>query len=304
MFADPGASSVSFIATTLLDASCHGHRATRRAGGRGLTAASRPRVAIALPAFPRRAASAAASDRRLAAASAARQWLASRGRRMATRRTTGARGCCAGGPGAACAEAYPAGVSARALAAGRREDGSWACADPVHLLTGLDHLRLAPLAGFGSDPRGGRWHSCGSLNAALVGTGFSLFHVGCGPWTLACGTAIECDAWNPRWPRPRHPRTSASRARRRTGPQADERDADDAARASGQRTRARDGLAGRQCVWLWGFGTALETAALDRCRCCARDDAWLRGLWRLHGADARPLDGRRRARSRTDDPHC
>ena len=117
-----------------------------------MTAASRPRVAIALPAFRavlERGGETGSSAARLPET----QWLASRGRRMATSPDDWRAWLLSQfGPGAAALKSCPAGVSARSLATGRREDGSWACADPVHLLTGLDHLRLAPLAGLRLTP--------------------------------------------------------------------------------------------------------------------------------------------------------
>ena len=192
------------------------------------------------------------------------------------------------GPGADMLQRCPAGPAIRALATGAREEGCWACAQPVHLLTGLDHLRLAPLAGLQLST-GEAQAIDESLGAALAGSGYSLRPSEAGPWTLACPTDIQCDTVEPAHAEGR-----------------DIRDCLPAGRDGAQirklmnelqmllhehpvnTRRAGRGLIPVNSFWLWGFGRAQELEPTQLPTLCT-DDPWLQGLWRLYGVAARPL---------------
>jgi len=253
-----------------------------------LTSVSEPRVALALPAFSS-ALELANGQRGALPGLPGTLWLASRGRRGATWHGDWRAWLLSRfGPGADTLQRCPPGASVRALATGGRDQGSWACAQPVHLLTGLDHLRLAPLAGLALAPEEAQ-ALADSINAALAGSGYTLSPAEPQPWSLACPTDIECDTVEP------------AQAEGR-----DIRDCLPAGRDGAQVRklinelqmllhehpvnlgRAGRGLAPVNSIWLWGFGRARDPAGGPLPALCS-DDAWLTGLWRLHGAEARPL---------------
>jgi len=253
-----------------------------------LTTVSQSSVALALPALrsaleregARRGAMPDLPDTR---------WLASRGRRSAAWQLDWRAWLLSRfGPGADALQRCPAGASVRALATGARDEGCWACAQPVHLLTGLDRLRLAPLAGMELPPD--EAHALAdSINAALAGSGYMLWPAKSGPWALACPTDMECDTAEPVQVEGDDIRDCLPGGR-------------DGAKIRKLTNElqmllhehpiniGRDarGLAPVNSIWLWGFGRAREPAAGPLPALCS-DDAWLNGLWRLHGAEARPL---------------
>lgn len=219
----------------------------------------------------------------------ATQWLASRGRRAAGS-TADWRAWLLSrfGPGVDALRRCPAGAALRALVTGERDEGCWGCAEPVHLVTGLDHLRLAPLADLGLTPAEAR-ALCDSIATVLADSGYVLRFTGSGPWLLECPTGIECDTVEPA--------------------DAEGRDLRDCLPAGRDGLQVRKlmnelqmllhqhpvndhrldrGLAPVNALWLWGFGhaQAVEPAVLPM---LATDDVWLRGLWRLHGCSTLPL---------------
>jgi hypothetical protein len=234
------------------------------------------RAALAMPAF-RAALRSAAEDTSGLPRMQAVEWLVSRGERGAAW-TGGWREWLLGhtATGALALRRWPAGAAVRALAAGRRVDGCWACAEPVHLLTALDHLRLAPRSSLDLTAEE-RQALVPALNQALVGSGCTLYGAEPHPWTLACDSNVECESVEP-------------------------------ALAEGHDIRewlpgGRDGARVRRlmnelqmwlhehpvnAVWLWGFGTAEEVPAANLPLLHA-DDAWLMGLWRLQGAECGSL---------------
>jgi hypothetical protein len=259
-----------------------------------LTTVSEPCVALALPAF--RSALERENGQRGAMPSLRdTRWLASRGRRGATPQHDW-RGWLLSrfGPGADTLQRCPAGVSVRALASGGRDPGCWACAQPVHLLTGLDHLRLAPLADLALSPEEAQ-ALADSINAALAGSGYALWRAEPGPWSLGCSTDIECDTVEPAQAEGRDIRDCLPAGR-------------DGARVRKlmnelqmllhehpiNMARAGRGLAPVNSLWLWGFGRAREPAIGPLPALCS-DDAWLNGLWRLRGGEARSLAAAERA---------
>jgi hypothetical protein len=245
-------------------------------------------VALALPAF-RSALEREEARQVLEPDLPAVQWLASRGRRDASSPTDWRAWLLSRfGPGPAALASCPAGPAVRALASGRLDEGFWACAQPVHLLTALDHVRLAPLADLGRAPEEAR-ALADSINASLAGSGYSLQPVESAISALACPTEIHCDTVDP------------SRVEGR-----DIRDWLPAGRDGLQVRklmnelqmllhehpvnvrRAERGLLPANALWLWGFGRAQERVGTALPALCT-DDAWLRGLWRLHGGSAQPL---------------
>ncbi len=242
-------------------------------------------VALALPAFR---AAVGANDGGPPSLPGA-EWLASRGRRTpAWRGEWRAWLLSHFGPGADALQRCPAGASVRALDASRRDDGCWGCAEPVHLLVGLDHLRLAPRATLALSAEDGRALAT-SLDAALAGSGFSLHYVERGPWLLECRTDIECETLEPAVAEGRDVRDSlptgqdGARIRQLTN----ELQMLLHEHPVNARRGAR-GLPPVNSIWLWGFGRAGQVSDAYLPVLCT-DDAWLSGLWCLHGAEARPL---------------
>src|SRR5688572_8301738 len=266
MLADPGASTVSFIALPYLiviGRSSHDDR-TRDVGDCSIET-TRGARGTAVPGDAR-------------AACGARQRSAGSARDAVARV----------GPGADMLQRCPAGPAIRALATGAREEGCWACAQPVHLLTGLDHLRLAPLAGLQLST-GEAQAIDESLGAALAGSGYSLRPSEVGPWTLACPTDIQCDTVEPAQVEGRDIRDCLPSGRdgAQIGKLMNELQMLLHEHPVNTR-RAGRGLIPVNSFWLWGFGRAQELEPTQLPTLCT-DDPWLQGLWRLYGIAARPL---------------
>ena len=185
--------------------------------------------------------------------------------------------------------ACAAGPCVRSLHAAAPPEGTWGCARPVHLLTAIDHLQLAPGRLVMDEAESARL--VGDINRHLDGSGFRL-HVAdaSGDWQLECMQPLECACVEPD-----------------TASGLNLRDLMPAGR-DGARVRSLVNeiqmllhehpvnaarLARRQplinSVWLWGIGS-LEKVFPARLPPLYTDDAWLAGLWRLHGAAARSLD--------------
>jgi len=259
-----------------------------------LIAAQRRRVAVALPAFRRVLARGDGEHGRVPGLPAT-QWLASRGRRAAGS-TPDWRAWLLSrfGPGVDALRLCPAGAALRALVTGERDEGFWACAEPVHLVTGLDHLRLAPLAGLGLAPAEAQ-ALCDSIAAGLAGSGYVLRLTAYGPWLLECPTGIECETVEPADAEGRDLRDCLPAGRdglvvRKLMNELQMLLHEHPVNAH----RLDRGLAPVNALWLWGFGQAraAEPALLP---VLSTDDAWLRGLWRLHGCNGLPLATARQA---------
>ena len=192
------------------------------------------------------------------------------------------------GPGADTLQRCPAGPAVRALATGAREEGCWACAQPVHLLTGLDHLRLAPLTGLRLSTGEARAID-DSLGAALAGSGYSLRSSEVGPWTLACPTDIQCDTVEPAQAEGRDIRDCLPSGRDGAQIRKLMNELQMLLHEHPVNTRrTKHGLIPVNSFWLWGFGRAQELEPAQPPTLCT-DDPWLQGLWRLYGVAARPL---------------
>ena len=257
-------------------------------------------VALALPAFR---AALGANDRGPPSLPGA-EWLASRGRRApAWPGEWRAWLLSRFGPGADALQRCPAGASVRALATRRRDDGCWGCAEPVHLLVGLDHLRLAPLATLALSAEDG-CALAASLDAALAGSGFSLHYVERGPWLLECRTDIECETVEPAVAEGHDVRDSLPTGR--DGARIRQLTNELQMLLHEHPVNARRGARGLppvNSIWLWGFGRAGQASDV-RLPVLLTDDAWLSGLWCLHGAEARSLaEAGPSAGGRDDDAH-
>jgi hypothetical protein len=217
------------------------------------------------------------------------EWLVARGRRETAAVPSWRDWLLAGaGVGPDVLERFPAGPCARAAEAGPAP-GTWARAEPVHLLTGLDHLQLAapvplPLAPEESAAL------LATLNAHLAGSGFALHASGGGRWLCQCPPVLECKAIEP-W-------TAVGQNLREVLPTGR-----DAARVQVIVNELQMLLHEHPCnerreslgrpvvnsVWLWGFGTCTEPQGTVRGPLLG-DDEWLTGLWRLHGGSVQPMD--------------
>jgi hypothetical protein len=247
---------------------------------------SRSAVALALPALGAALQRDAGAGRRLPGLT----WLATRGRRQ-TARVGDWRAWLLSrfGPGGEVLRRFPAGPSVRALIDGDTTTTTcWACAEPVHLTTALDHLRLAARAELELAADEGRALAA-SLDAALEGSGYSLSWSDRGVWLLGCVTRVECDTVEPEQAEGCDVRDclpsgrDGARIRRLTNELQmllHEHPVNAA--------RAARGLPVVNSIWLWGFGEAGEPLPAVLPALCS-DDLWLAGLWRLHGGQARPL---------------
>jgi hypothetical protein len=185
--------------------------------------------------------------------------------------------------------ACAAGPCLRSLHAAAAPEGTWGCARPVHLLTAIDHLQLAPGRLVMDEAESARLAS--DINRHLEGSGFRL-HVsgGSGDWQLECTQALECTSVEPDDASGRNLRDLMPGGR-------------DGARVRSlvneiqmllhehpvNTARAERRQPAINSVWLWGIGSLAKVSPADLPPLYT-DDAWLAGLWRLHGAAARPLD--------------
>lgn len=245
------------------------------------------RLRIALPGVAdasRRCAAQGASPRLPQA-----EWLLARGRRRQPTAPGWREWLLAGaGLGPDLLERFPAGPCTRAARTGQWPTARLARAEPVHLLTGLDHLQLAepvpvPLDATESDA------VLATLNGHLEGSGFVL-HADGGPgWLCECPPDLQFTAVEP----------SSAVGLNLRGLLPDGRDA---RRVRGlvnelqmllhehpvNERRAASGRPLVNSVWLWGAGSAGEVLGAAR-GVLFTDDEWLAGLWRLHGGRLRPV---------------
>lgn len=181
-------------------------------------------------------------------------------------------------------ERFPAGPCAYAAWTGGPARTTWACVAPVHLLTAIDHLQLAepvplPLEAEESAAL------LASLDAHLAGTGFRLHSFPGRGWLCECPADLVCTAVEPTVAIGRNLRELLPGGR-------------DAARVRAlvnelqmllhehpvNERRALRGAPAVNSLWLWGFGAAVEPRAQAQ-GALLTDDAWLAGLWRLHGGE-------------------
>lgn len=176
-----------------------------------------------------------------------------------------------------------AGPCVSALAAVACEpDAAWAMAQPVHLATAIDHLRLdAPSL---PDLEAADAESLRTtLDAHLRSEGHALLPAVAGLWLLRCARRLDCTSHDPAAVVGRNLRDCLPE-----GP-----DGRDVRRLMNECQmllhehpvnvrRAAQGRRAANAVWLWGFGASGRPSptALPR---LVTDDPWLAGLWHLHG---------------------
>ena len=185
--------------------------------------------------------------------------------------------------------ALAAGPCVRSLHTAARPEGTWGCARPVHLLTAIDHLQLAPGRLVMDEAESARL--VGDINRHLEGSGFRLHFAGAsGDWLLECTQPLECTSVEPEEASGRNLRDLMPAGR-------------DGARVRSlvneiqmllhehpvNLARAERRLSTINSIWLWGIGSLGKVSPANLPRLYT-DDAWLAGLWRLHGAAAGSLD--------------
>jgi hypothetical protein len=183
---------------------------------------------------------------------------------------------------------FPAGPCARVAGRGLPTVGTWARAEPVHLLTALDHLQLAapvPLPLEATETA----ELIATLNDHLAGSGFSLHATDDGGWLCESPPGLECSAFEPSLAVGRNLREwlPAGRDASRVRALVNELQMLLHEHPVNERRVAR-GLPAVNSVWWWGVGVAATPAAAVT-GILVTDDAWLAGLWRLHGGRVRPV---------------
>jgi hypothetical protein len=218
----------------------------------------------------------------------AAEWLLARGRRQRLPVPDWRSWLLAGaGLGDDVIQRFAAGPCARAADADEAPALTWARAEPVHLLTAIDHLQLAAPVPQPLEPAESA-ELIDTLNRHLAGSGFSLHARPHSGWLCECPPGLEFTVTEPAVAVGRNLRELLPAGR-------------DAVRVRSlvnelqmllhehpvNGRRAAAGQATVNSVWLWGAGVAGSpqgTAA----ELLLTDDDWLAGLWRLHGGRVRP----------------
>lgn len=185
-------------------------------------------------------------------------------------------------------ERLPAGPCTAVAQVSSRPRGTWACARPVHLLTAIDHLQLGAEALVLDDAE--RATLARDLNGHFADRGF-VFHAARAipDSLLECSSPVECSTSEPsgligcnlRDLMPTGRDAAAIRSLTNEIQMLLHEHPVNVARAS-------RGLPVINSLWLWGFGELGEPIQLDL-PLLFTDDAWLAGLWQLHGRSARGL---------------
>jgi hypothetical protein len=219
----------------------------------------------------------------------ATEWLVARGR-VRPAEVTGWRDWLLAGAGLGddVLRRFPAGPCASVNGHGQPAAGTWARAEPVHLLTALDHLQLAapvPLPLEAAEAA----ELLATMNAHLAGTGFKLRATDDGGWLCACPAGLDCATVDPSLAVGRNLREWLPTGRDASQVRALVNELQmllHEHRVNEQ--RAARGLPAVNSVWLWGVGVADAPAAVAG-GVLVTDDAWLAGLWRLHGGRVRSV---------------
>lgn len=176
---------------------------------------------------------------------------------------------------------FPAGPSTLALQTGRQPVGSWARAEPVHLLTAIDHLQLASPTPLPLDPEESE-ALLATLNQHFVDSGFVFRGTSQSSWLCECPAGPAWESVEPSSVVGRNLRdllpTGSGALRMRAVMNEVQM------LLHGHPVNQRRGLVGRPAVnsvWLWGHGAAAVPEGVAR-GILLTDDEWLAGLWRLH----------------------
>lgn len=213
----------------------------------------------------------------------AARWLAGRGRRMCAP-DEGWRQWLLGDsePGAGVLERFPAGPCIRAARTRELPRGTWACATPVHLLTAIDHLQIAPPGpvALGADEAAA---VAATLGRHFAGAGHAFLCDAHGGLLWSCARHLQCTSVEP---------SLAVGANLRELMPAG-RDGQELRTLMNEvqmllhehpvnANRIARGEVPVNALWLWGIGSVREaTSTLPR---LFSDDEWLLGLAWLHGS--------------------
>jgi len=199
----------------------------------------------------------------------------------------------------------PAGFAVRGLLADVADSshpalpasGTFAVAQPVHLVAAIDHLRLAPPEQLKLDEDEAD-QLLASLRFWLADAACSLWRVRPDVWLLHSATPLECSAPEPTQAVGRNVREfqlSGPSSARLQGLIAELQMELHGHPVNQARVRARQPVV--NSLWLWGFGIATDDLASRAARssplqlpALTTDDPWLAGLWQLHGQPARSMD--------------
>jgi hypothetical protein len=216
------------------------------------------------------------------------EWLLARGRSTPADDAHWRRWVLAGTPlPAELLERFPAGPCSVAPDRDGTTPGTWARVEPVQLLAALDHLELAAPVPVALDPPEAQ-ALLEALDAHLQGTGFSLQGAAGDGWLCRCPDDLECttaDPWNAVGRNLREWLPGGRDARRVQALLTELQMLLHDHPVNGR--RAARGLPVVNSLWLWGVGRAQQPAAATS-GTLATDDAWLAGLWRLHGGRTLP----------------
>lgn len=167
---------------------------------------------------------------------------------------------------------------------GERPAGTWACAAPVHLVTALDHLRLAAPAPLPLDPDESAVLAA-DLNAQLAHRGFVLEDIAGRGWLCRCPDDLDCRVAEPAAAVGANLRDLQPSGRDATRVRAWVNESQMVLHEHPVNLRrAAVGLPAVNSVWLWGFGAAASSPHAPEGELLTDDD-WLAGLWRMHGAE-------------------
>ena len=185
--------------------------------------------------------------------------------------------------------ACAAGPCVRSLHTAVPPEGTWGCARPVHLLTAIDHLQLAPGRLVMDEAESARL--VGDINRHLEGSGYRVHVSGASDdWQLDCMQPLDCTSVEPNDALGRNLRDLMPAGR-------------DGARVRSlvneiqmllhehpvNVARMERRQPAINSVWLWGIGSLGKVSPANLPRLYT-DDAWLAGLWHLHGTAARSLE--------------
>lgn len=195
---------------------------------------------------------------------------------------------------AAALDAWPAGPSLAAAAGATAGTArGWGVAQPVHFATGLDHLRLAPLAD--AVPSAEEAETlASSIRGHFAGDAFELLDFVDGAWVVRCEDAIDASTRDPAdlVGRNVHDYMPGGQHGARVRSWMNEIQMLLHEHAVNERRMRRHTLP-INALWLWGFGR-FETPPPPQAPALGRwllrsDDLWLRAFWRMHGAQERTL---------------